>query len=135
MDIELLSNPAFPRALVVGLFGGAGLSLTIIYSRRGPMIYVPYAALLVALALLLSRYAELSYFTRFAAALGGFAVASAAAYVTAGVRAERQRVLLRLEGRLPATARGPSLWGHIWRASFLLALGSIASAAVAFVAV
>ena len=78
MDIELLSNPALPRAVVVGLFGGAGLSLTIVYSRRGPMIYVAYAALLVALALLLSRYAELTYFTRFVAALSGFAVACAA---------------------------------------------------------
>ncbi len=48
---ELLINPALPRALVLGAFGGVGLVLTVVYSRRGPMIFLPYAALLVALAL------------------------------------------------------------------------------------
>ena len=36
---NLANNPAFPRALVIGLFGGAGLALTALYSRRGPLIY------------------------------------------------------------------------------------------------
>ena len=43
---ELLVNPALPRALAVGAFGGVGLVLTVVYSRRGPMIFVSYAALL-----------------------------------------------------------------------------------------
>ena len=55
---ELLVNPALPRALTVGAFGGVGLVLTVVYSRRGPMIFVPYAALLAALAVLLSRFGE-----------------------------------------------------------------------------
>ena len=42
---ELVAHPAFPRALVVGLFGGAGLALTTIYSRRGPLIYPALADL------------------------------------------------------------------------------------------
>ena len=49
--VSVFSNPALPRAIVVGLFGGAGLALTSIYSRRGPLIYPVYAAILAALAL------------------------------------------------------------------------------------
>lgn len=82
MGIDFLANPAFPRAIVVGVFAGAALSFTIVYSRRGPMIFVPYAALLTALTFLLSRYADLSYASRFIAALSGFVVATAAGYVT-----------------------------------------------------
>jgi hypothetical protein len=136
MSHELLVNPALPRALVIGAFGGVGLVLTVVYSRRGPMIFVPYAALLSALALLLSRYSELAYAARFAAAMSAFATATIPLYVAVGVLAERQRERLRREGRLPSqpsTARF-GFWGHVWRIAFLFVVGSIASAGVAFVA-
>jgi hypothetical protein len=32
----LFDSPAILRALIVGIFGGVGLSLTVIHSRRGP---------------------------------------------------------------------------------------------------
>jgi ABC-type sulfate transport system permease subunit len=133
MVIDFLANPAFPRAIVVGVLGGAGLSLTIVFSRRGPMIFVPYAALLAALTLLLSRYADLSYASRFIAALSGFVVATAAAYITVSFMAKRRRDVLRKEGRLPATVLGPSLWQRTWHVSLVLGLCGVASAAVAFV--
>src|SRR5216117_1948236 len=78
---ELLANPAFPRALAVGAFGGVGLVLTVVYSRRGPMIFVPYAALLAALTLLLSQFGQLPYAPRFAAAYAAFAMATVPVYV------------------------------------------------------
>ena len=131
---EVLSNPAVPRALVVGAFGGAGLVLTVVYSRRGPMIYPVYAALLAALTLLLARYPEVAYGGRFGAALAGFAAASAPLYVATGVLAERERRRLRREGRLSARAGGVRLVGHAWRVGFLLAVGAVVSAGVAFVA-
>jgi hypothetical protein len=132
---ELLANPALPRALVVGAFGGVGLVLTVVYSRRGPMIFVPYAALLAALTLLLSRYSELAYASRFTAALLAFAMATIPLYVAVGVLAERERERLRREGRLPAQpSTAPSVWGHAWRIALLFVVGSIASAGVAFVA-
>ena len=134
--VSVFSNPALPRAIVVGLFGGAGLALTSIYSRRGPLIYPVYAAILAALALLLARYSTIAYSARLVAALSGFCVASAALYVTSGVLADRARRLLVADGRLPASALTfrLSVIGHVWRIAFLLAIGTLVSAGVAFIA-
>ena len=133
---DFVFNPAFPRALVLGAFGGIGLSLTMLYSRRGPLIFVPYAALLAALTVLLARYAALSYATRLSAALAGFLLASAALYVTAGVLADRGRQRLVAEGRLPPTALHArlGLQGHAWCLALLVGIGTILSAGVAFLA-
>jgi hypothetical protein len=129
----LLWNPVLSRAIVVGVFGGAGLALTATYSRRGPMIYPVYAAILAVLAALLSRFPEASYGTRFVACLAGFMMASAVLYATVGVRARRQQLDLVEAGRLPRVFR-ISLAGHAWRIGFLVAVGTIASAGVAFIA-
>ena len=134
MLTEALSNPALPRALVVGAFGGVGLVLTVLYSRRGPLIYPVYAALLAALALLLARYPAVPYAGRFGAALAGFAAASAPLYMAPGMLAERERRRLRRAGRLAPAAAGVPLVGHVWRLGFLLAVGAVVSAGVAFVA-
>jgi hypothetical protein len=132
---ELLVNPALLRALAVGAFGGVGLVLTVVYSRRGPMIFVPYAALLAALTLLLSRFGQLPYAPRFAAAFAAFAIATLPVYVAVGVLGRRQRERLRREGRLSAEPPRLSLWGHVWRIGFVIAAGGIVTAGVAFVAV
>jgi len=132
----LLLNPALPRATVVGAFGGAGLALTALYSRRGPMIYPVYAAILAALTALLSRFPDLPYAGRLLASLIGFSVATAALYVTTGILADRDRRRLVKAGRLPASALQfrLSIIGHAWRIGFLLTIGTIASAGVAFIA-
>ena len=132
---DLLSNPALPRAIVVGLFGGVGLACTTVFSRRGPLVLPVYAALLGALALLLARYPALSYGTRLVAALAGYVTASLLLYAAAGLRAREDRRRLQREGRLPAgPLRGVSPFGHAWRVGLLLAVGAVASAGVAFVA-
>jgi len=131
---ELLLNPAFPRAIVLGLFGGAALALTVTYSRRGPMIFLPYAALLAATGLLLSRYPQLPYADRFAATLAALAVATIPLYVAVGVLAGRARARLRREGKLPPHGRGMSVWGRTWRLGSLVVVGVIVSAGVAYVA-
>jgi hypothetical protein len=130
---NLIANPLLARALVVGIFGGIGLSLTSIYSRRGPMIYPVYAALLAALALLLARHSQTPYLVRASAALVGFATATFISYVTVGVLANRQRDALVAEGRLPRNAAGVSLLGHAGRWAFLLGAGAMVSAALAFI--
>lgn len=132
---EFVANPAFPRAIVLGAFGGIGLVLTTIYSRRGPLVFVPYAALVAALAVLLARYPELPYAARLGAGLAGFLVASAALYVTAAIRGDRGRRRLVAEGRLPASALdGIPLSGHAWRLGLLVAVGTILSAGIAYIA-
>ena len=132
---ELIINPAFPRALVLGAFGGSGLALTAIYSRGGPLVYPVYAAFLAALALLLGRYAALPFGTRVAAGLAAFLFASAILYITVGVLAKGARRRLVAEGRLPATAVNArlSLWGHAWRLGFLTVVGSAVCSGVAFI--
>src|SRR6476660_4374660 len=124
---DLFVNPVLPRALVVGVFGGIGLVLTAVYSRRGPLIFAPYAALLAALTLVLARYPNLAYGVRVAAGLAGFLVASAALYVATGVLADRARRRLVAEGRLPATAlhHRLSMWGHAWRVALLVGVGAV----------
>ena len=129
----LLSNPALTRALVLGLFGGAGLVLTTVYSRRGPLIYPVYAAFLAALTMLLARYPGVTYPVRFAIALAGFLTASALLYVAVSVLGDRQRERLRREGRLPPGG-GVRFFGHLWRVGFLVAVGAVVSAGVAFIA-
>ena len=136
MTSTLLWNPVLSRAMVVGLFGGAGLALTATYSRRGPLIYPVYAALLAVLAALLARFPDASYGTRLVACLVGFMVASSGLYIAVGILSRRSRRRLVARGRLPESALAcrTSLGGHAWRIAFLVAVGTIASAGVAFVA-
>jgi len=134
--LQLASNPALARAAVVGLFGGAGLTLTAIYSRRGPMIYPVYAAILATLTLLIARYPSLSFGSRAAAALVGFMVASAALSITADIQANRERRKMVRRGQLPESALSyrPSLLGYAARFVFLATIGGAISAGVAFIA-
>ena len=124
---EFVTHPAFARAVVLGAFGGIGLVLTTMYSRRGPLIFPVYAAFLGSLAVLLARYTDLAFPIRLSAAMAGFVVAGAMHYVAVSISANRER------RRLGFTENIPFL-GHLWRLSFLFAVGFIASAGVAFVA-
>ncbi len=123
---ELLASPALPRALVVGCFGGVGLVLTTVYSRRGPLIFPVYAALLAGLAFVLARYPALTFSARFVAAFAGYALASVALYVAVLTQANRER-------RAAGFSTGVSLLGHAWRIAMLAAIGAAASVAVAFI--
>src|SRR5438552_6765195 len=118
---ELLNNPLFLRAVVVGILGGTGLGLTVWFSRRGPLIFPVYAALLAALALLIARYPLIPYTARFAAALAGFLVANTLMYVVVGRHAARSRESLVKQGKLPPSALEyrTGVWGHAWRFGFL----------------
>jgi hypothetical protein len=122
-----VTHHAFLRALVLGAFGGIGLALTTMYSRRGPSIFPVYAAFLAFLAVLLARYADMAFPIRLSAAMAGFVVASAIHYVTVVISANRERRRLGLTENVP-------FLGHLWRLSLLFIAGFIASAGVAFVA-
>ena len=119
--------PLVSRTLVVGIFGGAGLVLTQMYSRRGPLIYPVYAAILASIALVSARFGDLPYAAHLAAALTAMLVATAMA--AAGVlvlgRHERQRI--RESGR-PIAPGGAPWWG--W--TLILLTIVVASAAVAY---
>jgi hypothetical protein len=111
-------NPTLPRALVLGALGGIALVLVSIYSNRGPLIFLPYTALLAALAALVGLR-EPSFRTRFVAVLAGFMVASLILYVYVGV--------------FGSSANTVSVSGHTWRLAFLLAVGALLAAAISYV--
>jgi hypothetical protein len=122
--------------VVVGLFGGMGLVATELWSRRGPRIFIPYAALLFVLGLVLTRYAGEPFSTRFVGAMAGFLIASVPLYYTVGRMAALQRVMLVRKGRLPPEALywRLSVAGHVWRLGVLVVIGAALSAGVAYVA-
>jgi hypothetical protein len=117
----------FTQALVVGVFGGAGLVLTQLYSRRGPLIYPVYAAILAALALCLARAGPIGFSARFAAAFGGLVVSTAIAMTGTMVIAARARRELLASGRPFAQEHIP-----LWAAPLLLTLLLTASAGAAY---
>jgi len=116
------------QTAVIGVFGGAGLVLTQLYSRRGPLIYPVYAAMLFVLALSLTRAAGLGFASRFLAALVGMLISTAIAMVGIGVFAEGTRRALLASGRPLAPGGIPA-----WAAPLLLLLLSTVSAAAAYV--
>ena len=120
--------PALSRALVIGVFGGAGLVLTQMYSRRGPLIYPVYAAILFVLGLSLARTASLGFGARVLVAFAAVLLSTLFAVVAAIVLGNRQRRLLRESGRQLA-AGGAPVWGF---PLILLALIA-ASAGVAYI--
>lgn len=119
-------NPALPSALIVGLFGGVGLVLVRVYTRKGPLVFPVYAAMLFSLALLLSRYDALRLVPRIVAALAALALATSIAFVSVLILASRERRLHT--GGLPV--RGMPRWG-LPLVCVLLLLASIGVAYVA----
>src|SRR3954469_10543208 len=96
-------NSAFTHVLlqaaVIGVFGGAGLVLTQLYSRRGPMIYPVYAAILFVLTLSLTRATSLGFVSRFLAALAAMVISTAIAMAGIVVLGARTRRALLASGR------------------------------------
>ena len=119
---------AFSQAIVIGVFGGAGLVLTQLYSRRGPLSYPVYAAIIAALALSPSRANALGFGERFLAAFAALMLSTAVAATATIVRGRRRRREYIASGVTMAPGGIP--W---WAAPLLLTLLVTASAGAAFV--
>jgi len=120
--------PALSRGLVIGLFGGAGLVLTQLYSRRGPLIYPVYAAILFVLGLSLARTPSLDFTARLLIALGAVLLSTLMSLVATIIRGNRQRQRIRKSGRIIAPGGAP-----VWGFPLILVVLVAASAGVAFV--
>jgi len=115
---EIATRRLLAFMLALGLLGGGALITTVATTRRGPMIFLPYAAIVVVTAVYL-RLEHVQHFTRrFTLALGAFMFASVLLYLFIGLFAAK-------------TLFAISLWGHAWRLGIMLAIGSALSAAVA----
>jgi hypothetical protein len=116
------------QASIIGAVGGVGLVLTQIYSRRGPLIYPVYAAILFALTLSLSRATGVDFSLRYMAAFVAMGLSTGIAMIGTMFRAARARRELVASGRSVAPGQIPP-----WAAPLLLVLLCTASAAAAFV--
>jgi hypothetical protein len=102
----------------LGVLGGAALISTISLSHRGPLIYLPYAAIILTTAFYLRSEHVQAFGTRFAMALGAFMLATVILYLFIGLYAAKTLFVI-------------SLSGHAWRLAFMFAIGAVLSAAVA----
>jgi hypothetical protein len=103
--------------------------LTQIYSRRRPMIYPVYAAMLFALGLFLSRASGFGFGARLLVCFAAVLLSTAITFIAALVLAGRARARLLAEGRTLAPGHAP-----IWFLPLVLVLLVTASAGVAYVA-
>ena len=78
---SIIQNPLQLRASVLGALTGSALILVAVFSSRGPLMFVPYAAMFCALAPLLARYRSETFLSRTGAAFGAFLVATAISYL------------------------------------------------------
>lgn len=109
---------AIAFSLGLGLLGAGALIVTAWNITRGPLVLIPYGALVLVAAVYL-RVERVQYFgRRFAMTLGVFMFATVLFYLFVGlVRAGTLFVI--------------PLRGHAWRLGFMLVIGGALSAAVA----
>jgi hypothetical protein len=122
--------PLISRAAVLGLLAGVGLVLVQLYSRRGPLIFPVYAALLASLGLVSNRYEQLPFVAHFAAVLAGMLIATTCTLVAVIILASRERQRLVAAGRAFAAAPGGAPW---WGLPLIAGCIALSSAAVAYV--
>ncbi|HXG97898.1 MAG TPA: hypothetical protein VNJ06_12425 [Gemmatimonadales bacterium] len=79
-QVRILRSLLFSQALVLGALGGVALILVQVFSTRGPLIFIPYAAMFGALAPLLARYRNEGFLTRTGAGFAAFLMATVMAY-------------------------------------------------------
>ena len=119
MTFENASERPFAFITALGLLGGGALITTVSITTRGPMIFLPYAALVLATGAYLRVEKVRPFARRFGLALGAFMAATLILYIFIGVVANA-RALVEI-----------SLVGHAWRLGLMLGIGSLLSAAVA----
>ena len=104
--------------LAFGVLGGAALITAVSVSTRGPIIFLPYAAIVLVCAALLRAECVQGFGRRFALHLGVFMTSSSVLYLFIG----------QFQAH---TLTSISFLGHAWRVGVIVGIGSILSLAVA----
>jgi hypothetical protein len=130
-------QPLLAQTLVLGIFGGAGLVLVTLYSRRGPMIFPVYAALLAGLTVLAGVHRETGFVVRFVAMYIATLAATLMLFIGVSVSSAKSR---RRDSELLPTPASPTVAGTrksaLLRVSLLpvvLGVLAAASAGAAFI--
>ena len=106
-------------SLLVGGLGGAALVFVPLLTTKGPVIFIPYAALVLGYYFIVKRNSEISAFQRFAAGLGSFMLASLILYIYIITIANPRALFM-------------PLWGHAWRLSLLFGIGVVINGVLTF---
>jgi hypothetical protein len=117
MTIGTATQRPIAFALSLGLLGGGALIATVSLTHRGPMIYVPYAVIVLAGAFYLRLERVQGFAKRFALSLGAFMFATVLLYGFIGLVQARTLFIIPLSG-------------HAWRLGGMLLIGAALSAAV-----
>lgn len=104
--------------LSLGLLGGGALIITVSLTTRGPLVFLPYALIVITGAVYLRVERVQGFGNRFALSLGSFMFATVLLYLFIGL--VHAKSLLKI-----------SLFGHAWRLGLMLLIGAALSAAVA----
>ena len=104
--------------LALGLLGGGALITTVWNTKRGPLVLVPYAVLILVSAVYLRVERVRPFGRRFGLALGTFMFSTVLLYLFIGLVSA-------------GTLFSISPWGHTWRLGFMLLSGGVLCAAVA----
>lgn len=104
--------------LALGALGGGASIMTTMLSSRGPLIFIPYALILLVAAIYLRSERIPTFQRRFLATFGAFMSAVAVHYV----------FLMTVVN--PRTLEMPFV-GHAWRIAVMAAIGAVVGAAVA----
>lgn len=108
--------PSFVFSL--GLLGGGALIMTTSLTHRGPVIFLPYAVIVLSSAVFLRVERVQPFKKRFAISLGVFMFATILLYLFIGIVQARTLLVI-------------PLLGHAWRLGLMLLIGASLSAAVA----
>jgi len=101
--------------LALGTLGGAALIVTLFVTSRGPIVFLPYAAIVLTGLVYLRVERVRPFAKRFTLSLGSFMLATIVFYVF----------------NIARSSADISILGHAWRLGFMLAVGSVLGAAVA----
>src|SRR5947209_7563640 len=94
-------------AVALGILGGSALIATTMLSSRGPLILVPYAALVIIAGLFLRAEVVQPLSRRFSLTLGAFMIATVILYLFTAIFAAHSLTTI-------------SLAGHLWRLGVML---------------
>lgn len=105
-------------SLAWGGMAGSLMILKVIVSSSGPLIFVPYAILVVGFFWLIKK-TEISYFHRFLAGLASFMVATLIYYFYIAFFMN------------PNLLTAP-IWAHLWRIGMMLGIGIIVNGVLTY---
>jgi len=112
----VMTRRSVSLSVALGVLGGVVLVLGYVFFTPGKYLLLPYGAVVLATTLAIRAERLTSFVERFTTGLLSFLVSSIALYVAVA---------------LSPSAGSPDVGGHLWRLTFLVAVGALINLATA----